>query len=190
MATVSTEANHRSGPGTGYQSFGVVYGNPTVKMLARNDNPSEIWLKVELPDGRIAWMARSVLLANDSDIETLSVEIVPAPTAAPAATQASAAQQAQAQPAGRLAVQRKDGTNDEATCLAFEVIGQNATGWSVKVDGTRLSGVFDQRNARLCGLSPNQEVTFSIYFANGDRVPGGRGVPARGGEVFSGYWTR
>jgi hypothetical protein len=57
------------------------------------------------------------------------------------------------------------------------------------MDGLRLSGRFDASgNARLCGLAPKQEGTFSVFNAQRQIVPGGRGIPTRGSAIMQASW--
>jgi hypothetical protein len=89
-----------------------------------------------------------------------------------------------------LWVRRLNG-NDDPTCISMQIIGINAAGWSFRVDGMNLVGTFDNAgNARLCELAPEQEVTITVYNQNGQVVPGGRGVPARGRDIMIGEWRR
>ncbi len=89
-----------------------------------------------------------------------------------------------------LWVRRLNG-NDDPTCISMQIIGINAAGWSFRVDGMNLIGTFDNAgNARLCGLAPEQEVTITVYNQNGQVVPGGRGVPARGRDIMIGEWRK
>jgi len=37
-------------------------------------------------------------------------------------------------------------------------------------------------------LAPSQEVTFTGYNGSGQAVPGGGGIPTRGGDLMTGYW--
>lgn len=77
---------------------------------------------------------------------------------------------------------------DTAGCISMQIQGVGAAGWTLRVDGTNLAAQFDGgNNARLCGLPPN-DVTFTIFSQTGQRVRGGGGVPARGGDIFLGTW--
>lgn len=43
-------------------------------------------------------------------------------------------------------------------------------------------------NARICGLRPRQEVTFTVRDEQGAPVRGGVGVPTRGSDVMFAEW--
>ncbi|OAN40823.1 hypothetical protein A6A03_19325 [Chloroflexus islandicus] len=80
-------------------------------------------------------------------------------------------------------------SNDSPSCFSMQIRGINATGWRMRVDGTNLSGTFDGAgNARICGLRNYQEGTYTIYDQSGQAVPGGRGIPVRGGDIMIGDW--
>lgn len=80
-------------------------------------------------------------------------------------------------------------SNDSPNCFSMQIRGINATGWRMRVDGTNLSGTFDGAgNARICGLRNYQEGTYTIYDQAGQAVPGGRGIPVRGGDIMIGDW--
>lgn len=78
--------------------------------------------------------------------------------------------------------------NDDPSCISVRITGVNTSGWGFAVDGLKLGGAFNGGNARLCGLSPGQEVTISVYNANGQRVRGGAGVPSKGSAIMSASW--
>ncbi|HMP42249.1 MAG TPA: hypothetical protein PKA05_17860, partial [Roseiflexaceae bacterium] len=89
--------------------------------------------------------------------------------------------------AGRLAVQRLN-QDEDPTCIAMQITGIRAEGWSFTLDGTNLVGRFDGAgNARLCGLTARQEGNMRVRTANGRTVSGGI-LPARGGDIFRGQW--
>jgi hypothetical protein len=79
---------------------------------------------------------------------------------------------------------------DEApNCLSMQITGIGVNGWIWQIDGLNLTGRFDGGgNARICGLGNRQEVTFTILNESRNRVPGGGGIPARGGDIFRGVW--
>ncbi len=84
---------------------------------------------------------------------------------------------------------RKINENDSATCFSMQIRGINVSGWTMRVDGFNLIGVFDGGgNARICGLGPYQEVTYTVYDGAGRAVPGGRGIPTRGSAIMLGDW--
>jgi hypothetical protein len=79
--------------------------------------------------------------------------------------------------------------DERPTCLSMQITGIGTNGWIFSIDGLRISGRFDGGgNASVCGLGFNQEVTFTILYPDGNQVPGGSGIPARGGDIFRGVW--
>ncbi|XSG73829.1 protein kinase domain-containing protein [Herpetosiphon llansteffanensis] len=77
----------------------------------------------------------------------------------------------------------------DPTCFAVHIRGVNASGWFVAVDGLGNRGNVDGAgNTNVCGLAASQEVTFTVYNAQGGAVPGGGGIPTRGGDLMTGYW--
>jgi S1-C subfamily serine protease len=82
------------------------------------------------------------------------------------------------------------GQDGNPTCVAVQILGIATDSWSVKANGIALPAAqFDSAgSASLCKLRASQELTFNIYDAQGGVVPGGEGVPARGGDVFEGTW--
>lgn len=88
----------------------------------------------------------------------------------------------------RLRVVRS-GEGGDKTCISTNVRGIATAGWFLRVDGLRLVAGFDSIGiARVCGLTAAQEVTVSVFRADGSRVPGGGGIPARGGDIFEAEW--
>jgi hypothetical protein len=85
---------------------------------------------------------------------------------------------------------RAENYDDVNTCISVQIRGIATTGWSFSVDGlTFLDGRFDNAgNARLCELAPGQEVTITVFQAEGRPVRGGGGVPARGGVILVADW--
>ncbi|MCU0490886.1 MAG: hypothetical protein MUD01_04840 [Chloroflexaceae bacterium] len=93
-----------------------------------------------------------------------------------------------AQAPARLRVQRLN-QNDEPGCISLQVRGISTGGWRLGIDGLRLSGAFDTGgNVRICGLGNRQEVTVTVFNRVGNVVPGGAGVPARGGDILVANW--
>ncbi len=79
--------------------------------------------------------------------------------------------------------------NEDQRCILIQIRGINTAGWIVSIDGLRLSGAFDSGgNARVCGLRPRQEVTFTVRDEQGAPVRGGVGVPTRGSDVMFAEW--
>ncbi|WP_110514574.1 serine/threonine protein kinase [Herpetosiphon llansteffanensis] len=77
----------------------------------------------------------------------------------------------------------------DPTCFAVHIRGANTSGWFVAVDGLGNRGNVDGAgNTNVCGLAASQEVTFTVYNAQGGAVPGGGGIPTRGGDLMAGYW--
>lgn len=86
----------------------------------------------------------------------------------------------------RVALKNSD---DDPRCISIQISGIRTNGWVLKADGLKASANFDGAgNARMCGLKRKQEFTFSIFDANGGAVAGGRGIPARGGNIFAAEW--
>jgi hypothetical protein len=79
--------------------------------------------------------------------------------------------------------------NDEPGCISVQIRGISTRGWTFAMDGLRLSGRFDASgNARLCGLAPRQEGTLTVFNAQRQIVPGGRGIPTRGSAIMQASW--
>lgn len=80
-------------------------------------------------------------------------------------------------------------SDDDPRCISIQISGIRTNGWTLKADGLKLSANFDGAgNARLCGLKRQQEFTFSVFDAKGGAVAGGRGIPARGSNIFVAEW--
>ncbi|RMG49216.1 MAG: serine/threonine protein phosphatase [Chloroflexi bacterium] len=78
---------------------------------------------------------------------------------------------------------------EDAGCVLIQIRGVNTNGWVVSIDGLRLRSAFDAAgNARICGLRPRQEVTFTVRDEQGAPVRGGVGVPTRGSDVMFAEW--
>ncbi len=91
--------------------------------------------------------------------------------------------------AQRLYFQKYAENAVDPTCFAVHIRGVNTSGWFVTADGLGNRGNLDGAgNTNVCGLAPSQEVTFTVYNAQGGAVPGGGGIPTRGGDLMSGYW--
>ncbi|KPL85913.1 serine/threonine-protein kinase [Herpetosiphon geysericola] len=115
-------------------------------------------------------------------ISPTAVPATPTKPAPPTAVPATAKPQ-------RLYVQKYAENAVEPTCFAVHIRGVNASGWFVTVDGLGNRGNVDGAgNSNVCGLAASQEVTFTIYNAQGGVVPGGAGIPTRGGDLMAGYW--
>lgn len=80
--------------------------------------------------------------------------------------------------------------NDDPSCFSIQIKGVDAAGWRFVVDGIgSVVGNFDVTgNARACGLSPRQEVTFTVFDESGRPVRGGTGIPVRGGNIMGANW--
>ncbi len=107
-----------------------------------------------------------------SQIEALTQPTpTPRPTAAPA----------------QLRISKKR-DQDTPGCISMGIGGINTSGWTLAIDGLNLRGSFDPYgNVRICNL-PGHDVTITVLDANGAGVPGGRGIPAKGGDIFVGQW--
>jgi hypothetical protein len=91
--------------------------------------------------------------------------------------------------AARLSFQKYAENAVDPTCFAVHIRGINTNGWFVTVDGLGNRSNFDGAgNANVCGLTANQEVTFTVYNAQGTTVLGGGGIPTRGGDLMAAYW--
>lgn len=78
--------------------------------------------------------------------------------------------------------------DDTPNCISMQISGIPAGGWYLSIDGLNMGAAFDTgNNTRICGL-PGHDFTFTILDTAGRAVPGGRGVPARGGDIFVGFW--
>jgi ABC-type glycerol-3-phosphate transport system substrate-binding protein len=112
------------------------------------------------------------------------------PTASPLPSPSASPPKATGQPtpAQRLRFVKLN-ENDDPSCISVGISGANTRGWTFRVDGMNLSGSFDSGgNARLCGLTPRQEVTLTVRNSNGQTVRGGGGVPSIGGAIMSAEW--
>jgi serine protease Do len=109
------------------------------------------------------------------------------PTAAPQPTRAPPPNTPT--PSGTHLAMRRAREDEEPTCIAVQILGILPDNWTVKADGIAIPAAqFDGAGkARLCKLKARQQFTFTIYNAQGGKVPGG-GSPARGGDVFEGNW--
>ncbi|MBM7843203.1 serine/threonine protein kinase [Herpetosiphon giganteus] len=91
--------------------------------------------------------------------------------------------------AQRLYFQKYAENAVDPTCFAVHIRGVGTNGWFVAVDGLGNRGNVDGAgNTNVCGLAASQEVTFTVYNAQGSAVPGGGGIPTRGGDLMTGYW--
>jgi len=64
-------------------------------------------------------------------------------------------------------------------------------GWRFVADNvSTIDGRFDDSgNARECNISPRgREFTFTVFDQNGRPVPGGGGIPTRGGSIMTAEW--
>ncbi len=79
--------------------------------------------------------------------------------------------------------------SEDPRCVLIQIRGINTKGWIVSIDGLRLSNTFDASgDARICGLRPRQEVTFTVRDELGAPVRGGVGIPTRGNDVMFAEW--
>jgi hypothetical protein len=80
--------------------------------------------------------------------------------------------------------------NDTRTCLSVGIRGTSTGGWKLRINGLNVTPAnFDGAgNARICGLAERQEVTFDVLNASGRIMPGGRGIPTRGGSIMIAEW--
>ncbi|ABX06122.1 serine/threonine protein kinase [Herpetosiphon aurantiacus DSM 785] len=128
-------------------------------------------------------------LDNSLDVAAANTGIAATqPTAVPA-TPTKPAPPTTAPVAQRLYFQKYAENAVDPTCFAVHIRGVNTGGWFVTVDGLGNRGNVDGAgNTNVCGLSPSQEVTFTVYNGSGQAVPGGGGIPTRGGDLMTGYW--
>jgi tetratricopeptide (TPR) repeat protein len=80
--------------------------------------------------------------------------------------------------------------NERPGCISMQISHIGTAGWYFTIDGIRqLRGNFDQiGNAAVCGLGPDQEVTFTVYNSSSQRVPGGSGIPSKGRAIMVADW--
>jgi hypothetical protein len=138
------------------------------------------WYQVRLQsNGSIGWIERW-LVDN--------VGVPPAPTATRVPTPRP--------PAARALRFRLLNNNDNPRCISIQITGASTAGWRFVVDGVavnnvQLTGRFDGAgNARVCNLpSAGQQVTITVFNQNGQVVPGGAGVPTKGGAVMLAPWS-
>lgn len=134
-------------------------------------------------DAALATCTRAAAIPNvdTAAAKQCVVELQPTPTPTPRPTP---------KPAPHLFVYLKDRDPNRPRCISMRIRGIDASGWYFMVDGLGYRGNFQGGDAATCQLQPGQEVTFSIYDANGRLVRGGRGIPAKGGDIFIGEWRR
>lgn len=83
----------------------------------------------------------------------------------------------------------RESLNESPKCVAVRIQGIDTGGWSVTIDGLKLSGEFDENGvARVCGLRAGAEFTFTVRDAKNTPVAGGSGVPARDTAVMVAEW--
>lgn len=132
--------------------------------------------------------AASLAVADRTSAETGLASVIrllpkPTPTPRPAARPAPPPESARL----RFSVLNY---NDNPACISINISGIGTNGWSFTVDGIRdVGGRFDGAgNARACGLGDGQEVTLTVRYPDGSPVPGGAGVPSRGGAIMVAPW--
>jgi hypothetical protein len=196
--------NVRSGPGLEFDPpMGQI--NPGIVKTAwkRFERESgEVWILLYdasqqgvyqgwIRSDRVLWLAGTNnidLIEVDGADWQAQIDAMRAPTAPASGTNPP--------PALRIQVIKLN-SNDDPSCIT---VGRGAqalrAGTYFKVDGSNephLRGTFSRSgDARICGLArpndPNspwrQEVTISFFYANGNRISGGAGVPAKGGDIF------
>ncbi|MCA9970728.1 MAG: SH3 domain-containing protein [Anaerolineales bacterium] len=80
----ASSANLRGGPGTAYDTVGVVTSEDELRVTGRSEDGT--WLVVVAPDGTEGWLAASLLAEGSVDVEQLTaVAAPPVPTPDPAA---------------------------------------------------------------------------------------------------------
>lgn len=89
LKITSSTANLRSGPGTSYNTSGVLNAQDVVTILARNNDGS--WYNVRLADGTVGWLAASVAepvntAAMDAVAVAVTIPALPLPSNTPAPT--------------------------------------------------------------------------------------------------------
>ena len=83
-----------------------------------------------------------------------------------------------------------DGANDDKRCVFVLVQGIDTTNWVMQIDDSMLFAQFTPiGNVFVCGLQAAQAVTFTIFDANDEVVPGAESVSARGGDALSATWV-
>lgn len=81
-------------------------------------------------------------------------------------------------------------TDGRPDCVAVVIRGVDTQGWLFRINGLRLEpGAFNGGEyAVACNLGAGREVTINVYDASGNIVPGGEGVPTRGGSTMIADW--
>lgn len=135
---------------------------------------------------RVTSASNSITTA-ESSVPTAPAATLPT-TSVPNATPAPAIIAPQPTPVPRLRFVKLN-EHDDSTCISVGIRGLRTQGWSIRIDGINLSGTFDSGgNARICGLAPRQEVTFTVLNGDGQPVRGGGGVPSIGGAIMGAEW--
>lgn len=94
---------------------------------------------------------------------------------------------------GRLRF-RVVGYTDDPRCISVRITGIGTGSWRFVVDGiavnnVQLTGYFQGGDARVCNLpTPGQQVTITVLNNRGQIVPGGSGVPSKGGAIMVAPW--
>ncbi|MEM0337999.1 MAG: hypothetical protein QW683_08800 [Candidatus Caldarchaeum sp.] len=134
-------------------------------------------------DAALATCTRAAAIPNvdTSAARQCVAELQPIPTPRPRSTP---------NPEPRLRVYLKDRDPNNPRCISIRIVGIASTGWYFMVDNLGYRSDFQGGDAATCQLQSGQEVTFSIYDANGRLVKGGGGIPAKGGDIFIGEWRR
>lgn len=78
--------------------------------------------------------------------------------------------------------------NDEPNCISMRITGIDTSGWTFVVHGLNAVARFQGGDARTCSLAAYQEVHISVRDAQGQVVPGGGGIPAKGSAILIGVW--
>jgi hypothetical protein len=84
-ATLHTDANCRRGPGTVFGVHQVIGVNTTVRAVARNADPNNVWLEVEPSAGQTCWLSIITVNVNFNPPDLPVGVIPPTPTFTPGA---------------------------------------------------------------------------------------------------------
>ena len=133
-------------------------------------------------------LASELPVEDASQAEERLVALLPTPTPRPAPTATPRPEPtAVAQPASLRFVKLNE--DDDPACVSVQVVGIDTSGWFFTVDGIEsVRGSFNFGHARACGLSAQQQVTFTVKNAQGQPVRGGSGIPTRGSAIMYAEW--
>ena len=80
-------------------------------------------------------------------------------------------------------------SDDQRGCISLQIRGIRVKNWTLGIAGQKLGATFDGGgNARVCGLRPGREFTFTVYNTAGKAVVGGVGIPSRDKAIWIAEW--